>query len=118
MRLVWSNPIPNLHPNPSPNPVLNPGPNPSPTTPPPPNPTPQRSVGFACLAADTKEDPEGLGLRDAFALSVVVGAPVALLRYWASSPATTALLVATLLTLDRLLDSIAADESNAVVIGG
>ena len=117
---MWSNPIPNLHPNPSPNPVLNPGPNPSPTTPPPPNPTPQRSVGFACLAADTKEDTEGegLGLRDAFALSVVAGAPVALLRYWASSPAATALLVATLLTLERLLDSIATDQSNAVVIGG
>ena len=49
---------------------------------------------------------------------MVAGAPVALLRYWASSPAATALLVATLLTLERLLDSIATDQSNAVVIGG
>ena len=45
-----------------------------------------------------------MGLGDAFALPVVAGAPIALLRYGASSPAATALLVVTLFTLDQLLD--------------
>ncbi len=65
--------------------------------------------GIACLQAE--DGAEGLGLRDAFAPDVVAGAPLALMRYLASSPPATALLVLTLATLDRLLDSIAADES-------
>ena len=45
-----------------------------------------------------------MGLGDTFALPVVAGAPIALLRYGVSSPAATALLVVTLFTLDQLLD--------------
>ena len=56
-------------------------------------------------------DGGGLTWRESFDLPLVVGAPLALLRYLVSSPPTATLLVGALITLDRVLDVIAVDES-------
>lgn len=52
-----------------------------------------------------------LRLRDTLDLGLLVGAPLAQLRYLAASPPTAAVLASALLTLDRLLAAVAVDES-------